>query len=333
MIASKDISVVMQGPVEWAHDPLSGLGVTLALYQNVRKLLPGAEVILSTWEGQKIDDFGFDKVVLSEDPGPQGTWPSFVPNNINRQIVNTVAGLKAATRKYALKIRTDMVLKGVDFIEYFEKAAPLKVDKRNIFSRPIVTNNLTSRNSLEILKQLPNHPLPFHPSDHASFGLREDILALWDIPLQSDDDAYHFLDMSQPNRFRLADLSKLAPEQYVLTSAIAKKTPIDILHYADKRDHIIALSEFYFSTHILSVPDRLFPVHFPKYHTDHHFSFEWMRRNPDLKLLTEKNQSKVLVSREQQAKKKKQSMFIRVATYPFRKPQKFKDRVARFFSA
>lgn len=333
MIASKDISVVMQGPLEWAHDPLSGLGVTFALYQNVRKLLPDAELILSTWEGQKIDDFGFDEVVLSKDPGPQGTWPSFVPNNVNRQITSTVAGLKTATRKYALKIRTDMVLKGTDFIEYFEKAAPLKADKRNIFSRPIVTNNLTSRNTPELLKKLPNHPLAFHPSDHASFGLREDILALWDIPLQSDEEAYYFLDMSQPNRFRLADLSKLTPEQYVLTSAIAKKTPVDILHYADRRDHIIALSEFYFSTHILSVPDRLFPIHFPKYHTDHHFSFEWMRRNPDLKLLAEKNQSTVALSSGRRENKKKQPMFFRIMTYPFRKPEKFKERLTRLFSA
>lgn len=332
MIASQDISVVMQGPIEWTHDPVSGLGLTLALYQNVRKLLPDAEVILSTWEGQKVDNFGFDKVILGKDPGPQGTWPSFVPNNVNRQIVSTVAGLKAATRKYALKIRTDMVLKGIDFIDYFEKAEPLTADKRNIFSHPIITNNLSSRNTSEVLKRLPNHPLPFHPSDHASFGFRDDILALWDVPLQSDEEAYYFLDRSQANRFRLADLSKLAPEQYVLTSAIAKKAPVDILHYADMRDHVIALSEFYFSTHIISVPDRLFPIHFPKYHTDHHFSFEWMRRNPDAKLLEEKDQGGI-PSLEQPAPKKKPPMFIRVVTYPFRKPAKFKERLANLFSS
>ncbi|WP_375194494.1 WavE lipopolysaccharide synthesis family protein [Sphingobium sp.] len=332
MIDGKDISVIMQGPVDWTHDPVSGLGITFALYQNVRKLLPDAEVILSTWANQKIDDFGFDKIVQSKDPGPQGTWPSFVPNNVNRQIVSTVAGLKAATRKYALKIRTDMVLQGVEFIEAFEKAKPLKADKRNIFSRPIITNNLSSRNTSEILERLPNHPLPFHPSDHASFGLREDILALWDIPLQSDDEAYHFLDRSQPNRFRLADLSKLAPEQYVMTNAVAKKVPVDIRHYADMRKEVITLSEFYFSTHIISMPDRLFPIHFPKYHTDHHFSFEWMRRNPDEKLLHEKDQGGVPASGQPELKKKP-PMFIRAVTYPFRKPQKFKERVTRFFAS
>ena len=332
MIQGSEISVVMQGPIDWTHDADSGLGITFALYQNIRKLLPDAEVILSTWTNQKVDDFGFDKIVQSKDPGPQGTWPSFVPNNINRQIFSTVAGLKAATRKYALKIRTDMVLKGIDFIDAFEDTKPLKADKRNIFSRPIVTNNLTSRNTSEILKRLPNHPLPFHASDHVSFGLREDILTLWDINLQTDEEAYHFLDKSQPNRFRLADLSKLTPEQYVLTSAIAKKVPIDVRHYADMRKEVLDLSEFYFSTHIISVPDRLFPIHFPKYHTDHHFSFEWMRRNPDTKLMAENVQDEGGLALQREPEKKPPK-FIRAVTYPFRKPAKFKARLARLFAS
>lgn len=328
MIDSKDISVVIQGPIEWAIDRARDAGITVSLSRQIRKLLPNAEIILSTWEGQKLDAIEFDRLVLSEDPGAQGVWPSYVPSNVNRQIVCTVAGLKAAKRKYALKIRTDMVLESTDFLEIFENAKPLKADTRNVFSRPVLTNNFSSRNTAEILKRLPSHPLPFHPSDHVSFGLLEDVLFLWDIPLQNDDDALYFMDHSQPNRFRFSEFSRLTPEQYIFTTALSKKVPIDIEHYADMRKEVIALSEFFMTTHIISVPDRKFALNFPKYHTDHHFHFEWMRRNPDEVLLkTYQSLPGEAAPRSRLPKP------LRIVTYPFRKPAKFKARLARLFAS
>lgn len=327
MIQSKDISVVIQGPIEWAIDSKRNAGITVSLSKQIRKLLPDAEIILSTWEGQKFDAIEYDKLILSDDPGPQGVWPSYVPNNVNRQIVCTVVGLTAATRKYALKIRTDMVLESTDFLKIFENAKPLKSDKRNVFARPVLTNNFSSRNTAEILKRLPSHPLPFHPSDHVSFGLTEDVRFLWDIPLQNDEEALHFMDHSQPNRFRFSEFSRLTPEQYIFTSALAKKVAIDIDHYADLRKETIALSEFYMTTHIISVPDRKFALIFPKYHTDHHFHYEWMRRNPDEQLL-----ATYQTVPGEPAPKRRLPKPLRVITYPFRKPARFKERVARFFA-
>lgn len=328
MIQSKDISVVIQGPIEWAMDSERNVGITVACSRQIRKLLPDAEIILSTWEGQKIDAIEHDKLIMSEDPGAQGIWPSYVPSNVNRQIVCTVAGLKAATHKYALKIRTDMVLEGVGFLDIFESARPLNAEKRNVFLRPVLTNNFSSRNTASILERLPSHPLPFHPSDHVSFGLLEDILMLWDIPLQNDDDALYFMDHSQPNRFRFSEFSRLTPEQYIFTTALSKKVPIEIEHYADMRKDVIAQSEYYMTTHIISVPDRLFALKFPKYHTDHHFHFEWMRRNPDALLL------KTYQSLPDEApKRSKLPKPLRLVTYPFRKPEKFKQRLAKFFAS
>lgn len=328
MIDSKNISVIIQGPIEWTLDPVSGHGLTYALYQNIRTLLPDAEIILSTWQGQKVDDLGYDRLVLSKDPGPQGTWPSFVPNNVNRQIVSTMAGLNAASRKFCLKIRSDIVLKSTDFLLFFENAKPLKPDSRNIFTHPVLTNNFSSRNTSEILKRLPGHPLPFHPSDHVSFGLKEDLIALWNAPLQSEDDGYYFIDKSQPSRYRLAELSKLTPEQYIMTNAISKKIDIDIIHYADMRDEVIFLSEFYMSTHIISIPDRLFSIDFPKYHTPHHFHFEWMRRNPDPYLLKTYG-----ISADEKKKRHKLLKPLRFILSPFRKSGKYLKQAKRLFTS
>lgn len=44
-------------------------------------------------------------------------------------------------------------------------------------------------------------------------------------------------------------------------------------------EKLVELSDYYLRTHFHFIPDRSFPVRFPKYHTDHHFGFEWMRLN------------------------------------------------------
>ena len=277
----RDISVVIQGPIDWSMDERYFMPTTHALCSNIRNFMPGAEIILSTWDGQRHDGLDIDKVVGREDPGAQGAWPSFVPTNVNRQIIGTVAGLKASSRPYCLKCRSDMVLEGISFLDTYSALPQIHPDRRQIFDRPIVSNNLSSRNTSEILNRIPGHPLLFHPSDHIHFGLRKDLLSLWDIPLQSDEDGFFFLDRAQPNPWRYHELSRLTPEQFILTSAIAKKIPINFLHFAHSSPEMNELSQYYMSTHFAFVPDRAFPVHFAKYHTPHHFSFEWMRINPD----------------------------------------------------
>ncbi|MCY1740367.1 WavE lipopolysaccharide synthesis family protein [Ensifer sp. SL37] len=276
------ISVVIQGPIDWSMDDVSLDGVTLTLTRKLRELLPEAEIVLSTWTDERTHGLLFDKLVLNTPPAAQGDWPGFTPTNVNRQIISTTAGLKAADREFALKIRTDMVLQGLRFLEVFNlhrTSSRLFEDERALFKLPIVANNFSSRCTRSILSRLPDHPLPFHPSDHLQFGLRTDLLRLWDVPLQSDDEAFYFIDRSHPNRWRLGELSRLAPEQYIFTECLRKQFDVQLAHYADNRDEIIELSDYYMSSHFVFIPDLHFPVKFPKYHTPHHFSFEWMRRS------------------------------------------------------
>ena len=61
-IISNDISLVVQGAVT---------PVTKAVLNSLRAIFPGAELILSTWEGSALDGLSYDKAVLSPDPGPQ----------------------------------------------------------------------------------------------------------------------------------------------------------------------------------------------------------------------------------------------------------------------
>lgn len=160
MISSNEISVIVQGPI---------LSNTREVTDRIRKHLPDAELIISTWEGECVDDLSYEKVVFSVDPG------SFIQerktrshNNMNRQIRSTKAGLAVATRKYCLKLRSDLLIEHTGFLKSFD-LFPAVDSESCIFRHKIVVALLFSRLKVR------NHPTPFHISDWFYFGFKEDI--------------------------------------------------------------------------------------------------------------------------------------------------------------
>ena len=115
---NSEISVVFQGPLVFDKERC----LTNSCMNTVRSILPGAEIILSTWKTENIisiEGANFDILVINEDPGTFSILPDSTGSNVNRQIISTLNGLKAATRKYALKMRTDNYLTHAGFKEYF----------------------------------------------------------------------------------------------------------------------------------------------------------------------------------------------------------------------
>lgn len=173
---SSAISVIVQGPVvPEGRGPIS----TLGCLQSIRQSLPRAEVLLSTWENQPSQGLDFDVLVQSVDPGgqqrPDGLW-----HNVNRQIVSTLAGLRRATRLHAVKMRTDCRLESARFLETYERR-PIDPRFPTLFRDWVLSPELYSRN--------PEHLACvrlFLPSDIFFFGLRSDLLDLWDCPLHPD---------------------------------------------------------------------------------------------------------------------------------------------------
>ena len=121
-VALSDITVVVQGPTVGKPGSPPRERLTHLCLERVRKHLTGAEIILSTYHGSDVTGLSFDILVESEDPGATAYYdgPSRV-NNVNRQIVTTRAGLSRATRPYALKIRSDLLLEGNGFLRQFGK--------------------------------------------------------------------------------------------------------------------------------------------------------------------------------------------------------------------
>lgn len=179
----EDISVVVQGPVQALKDRKQDDGITQTCLKSVRRHLPGATIILSTWHGQDLNGLDYDELVLCDDPGQNIRQynskgePHYFNNN--RQIVSTTEGLKKVKTKYAIKLRSDNYLTSnafVDFQKYFKGYS----DKYKFLNERVVVCDVFTR---KIAKGL---HVAFHISDFFYFGLTEDLLSLWDLPLEVD---------------------------------------------------------------------------------------------------------------------------------------------------
>ena len=169
MIDSKEISVIVQGGIDKKETP--------KCLNSIRKILPNAEIILSTWNGADTSELDYDKVIYNEDPGTvliEEHKSIKTYNNMNRQLLSTQSGLKIANRKYSLKLRSDLILTGKGFINYFEKFQK-RIDDYKLFQQKIVTSTLFTRYNIKSSKHHDRVLIPFHISDWWFFGLTKDL--------------------------------------------------------------------------------------------------------------------------------------------------------------
>jgi hypothetical protein len=222
---SSDFSVVIQGPIMGKPGDVYEHQKTLQCLESIKHVLPDAEIILSTWKGSEYSHLFYDKIVLNDDPGAI-SYNDFelknVFNNNNRQIVSTYNGLKEASRKYSIKMRGDFRFESTSFFSLIDKFT--EVNKYRFFKHRILVPTYVSRDPERI-------PLLYHISDLFQVGYTEDLLDLWNIPLQPEPQTTRtypynpffvnspFRDYKYSNRF--------ACEQYIWY-AFAKKRGLDL---------------------------------------------------------------------------------------------------------
>jgi hypothetical protein len=227
-----DISVVVQGPLHGRPDESPEKQITRRSLDQLRSFWPDCEIILSTWAGADAGGITYDHLVENPDPGAislnDGQQKS-VFNNLNRQIVSTRNGLARATRRYALKLRTDCSLSHpIDFSQ-------LDRGRRDpdwcLLEKPVITLHTFTRHPLR-------RPVLFHLSDLFFAGLTTDLRTLWEIPLVEEPGFTRSIDPAQRpriNAFPEADyLFRCAPEQYVAEQLARKKFPdLNLRHHSD----------------------------------------------------------------------------------------------------
>lgn len=178
-ISSDNISVVIQGPLY----RVSKQG-DLALHSiaSIRKHLPKAEIIISTWENENVKGLNADVIAFSDQP------VSFLDangneNNILKQIVSTRKGIDIANRPYVLKFRANHLLLNANIARVRNYPSNLAETRQQLFKQPVTVTNLFIRNPIKI-------PMLFHLSDLIQFGRQEDLVNLWSSRLPDAKDIF-----------------------------------------------------------------------------------------------------------------------------------------------
>ena len=239
MIDGKDISVVVQGTVEDV--------ITKKCLESVRKYLPAAELILSTWEGCNVYELDFDAIVINTDPGSEVFENCKNPKqyNLNRILLSSQAGIQKANRKYILKCRSDSEMVGTGFIERFEHY-PKRNAKYVLSNNRIVIGSIYSHRYQR--QDGYTHPTPYYITDWYCFGLKEDIKMLYVIPLVNTHEFAKYYEIHhRPRDFKIKWMNRrlwrFPPEQYIGVCFAKRKFPSlefnDCLSY-DKVDLNIA---------------------------------------------------------------------------------------------
>ncbi|NMC62469.1 MAG: hypothetical protein GYA55_04805 [SAR324 cluster bacterium] len=243
-VNSKDISVVVQGPVDPIYTP--------KCLRSIREHLPGAEIVLSTWEGSAVDGLDFDRIIKNPDPGAVTvpiSLPIYVAANLNRQIVSTLNGLKEVSRPYAMKLRSDTVIRDTGFLSQF-KQYPMRGDELRVFNERIVS----------LLPTSPDRSLrSFFMPDFCFFGHYEDLLFLWDIPLGASVDGQEFADIDElVNWFTHRFLC--STEQYIWVNCLRKKHRLPIEHNFQQSAELARLTKLSFVNNFIMLDWKSFGI-------------------------------------------------------------------------
>ncbi len=235
MISSKDISVVVQGAVDYKNTP--------KCLASIRKWLPDSEIILSTWENSDVEGLDYDILVLNQDPMGLYNRANNTINNVNRQIISTFNGIKKSSKKYILKIRSDLQLKSSKFLIYFDKF-PVRISDYSIFKNRIIVSTLFTKRYLDYSSKI---PVPFHLSDWFQFGEREDIYRLWNIPLANQENDIAVNKNIEKCFYNCWINDRYTPEQFIFYNSINNsgkyKNKILFSNMLDLNSTVIGFSE------------------------------------------------------------------------------------------
>ena len=245
-VSDKDVSIVVQGPIIGETEKSDRC--TYHLLESIRRCFPQAQIILSTWTGEDVSGLDYDLLVQSDQPKSVQIYYSGRLHlfTVNHQILSTYKGLKRADRKYAIKVRSDLVFHNNSILLYLDKykQAGMAFGDWKLFSSRLIT--LPTYNFRRGMS------FPFSVADWIYAGRLTDMLDFFDIPL---------LDMSglvmrQTEKYPyLSD--NIGAEQYNCVSFIRKhKLQFDFWGWESKDERYQKLSEVFYGQNFVFLPAK-----------------------------------------------------------------------------
>lgn len=211
-ISDRDLSFVVQGNV--AIDKVSGENFTRKACESIRHYFPHAEIILSTWKGQNIQDIPHDIACFSS---PIETHSIIRPDGksyfhtVNHEIITSRKGIELCQRKYAVKIRSDMVFYGEDILKYLHCYENHATENYRFFQERVLVLPCYNYRRTKLA-------YPYNICDWIYAGLQADLLDLFSIPLED----YRDLRIRDGEEIpRVED--NMGAEQYIWVAYLRKK--------------------------------------------------------------------------------------------------------------
>jgi hypothetical protein len=225
-----------------------------------RKVLPGARIILSTWAGAEIPPgLAVDAVVQSEDPGglPPLKLDDKKPNNINRQLVTTQAGLAAVETPYAAKLRTDCFLEHAGFIDHYLEQRQLDRGRERLAACSFFTLDPTLFERLA-----------YHISDWFQFGPTALLREYWSAEPMSVKDARQYENqqhVSGSSLFECKFRARYAVEQHICMQFARARGYTCPRYINDVSDDVLADYRKFLAREVLLLDPWQIGLRFEKY--------------------------------------------------------------------
>tara|TARA_R110000751_G_scaffold263489_1_gene362745 strand:+ start:1067 stop:3193 length:2127 start_codon:yes stop_codon:yes gene_type:complete len=164
MYKKDKVDIVLQGPYsEYAYE-------TAKIYINLDFV---DRVILSCWEDDEVPVIQNEKITVLKNkyPDSRGT------GNRNLQIVSSLEGLKLTTTEFVVKMRNDQRYNW----DSMNKMKDIYEENKDI-DITYVSDESKPHNKIFTAGNFPMYA--FHPRDHIFWGHREDLIELFNIPLE-----------------------------------------------------------------------------------------------------------------------------------------------------
>ena len=283
MIETKDIDVIIQGNIDER--------CTREVCESVRKELRGSHIILSTWKediekARELESLRLiDEYVVSEDPGTKiQNYYSHAYINLDRQIVSTRAALEKLTRKYTLKLRTDIKILSNYFLERYDQTclqwAARRKKQYQVFGNFVLVSSFFCRNPRIV-------PMAYHMSDWISFGMTDDIKLIYEIE-KPDEKFYSWFASHRKETWLYKDyICKLCAEQYFVLMAMKKRNMKMAVpsKYYDLNRNILKDSERVAANNYIIDDYQNGSFQFMKYNPNRFGDSMFCYRNSDLELV------------------------------------------------
>lgn len=247
-VIAEDISFVVRGQVNTIEQNEQLKKCT----NSIRRYFPKAEIIISTWSDNIINECEYDKLVVSEQIEP--IYMGFKDGRkkliaANHQIVTTCAGINVSSRNYIVTMRADLFFNSNKFIKFYKNYMVSSINNE-ISNKILVLSSFSHRRVKNIL---------YSVCDWFYFGLKKDIIKLFDIELMS----YNKLKGNKINGLYLIN-NNFESEQYIFLDFIKRVEGIEIENSESDSRIERKVCDGVYSKYLIMLPPKLIGINSSK---------------------------------------------------------------------